>query len=88
MRDRDEKQSLIERQLKKRQTLPRQVQSMNQDHKLQVLPLKQDVAAYIEMGEPSKRTLQEEFGQVQRDKGIDRIPEREILKNCISQDFT
>ncbi len=76
IRDRDEKQRLIERQLKERQTLQRQVQPMIQEHKLQVLQLKQDVAGYIEMGGPSQNTLQEEFGLVQTDRDIDFTPER------------
>lgn len=75
MRDRDEKQHLIERQLKERQNLQQQVQPMIQEHKLQVLQLKQDVAGYIEMGGPSQKTLQEKFDQVKPERDIDQGPE-------------
>ncbi len=75
IRDRDEKQRLIERQLKERQTLQRQAHPMIQEHKLQVLQLKQDVAGYIEMGGPSQKTLQEEFGHVRKDRDRDHTPE-------------
>lgn len=75
MRDRDEKQCLIERQLKERQTLQRRVQPIIQEHKLQVLQLKQDVAGYIEMGRPSQKTLQKEFDQVKPERDIDQGPE-------------
>jgi putative protein kinase ArgK-like GTPase of G3E family len=74
MRDRYEKRRLIDRQLKERQNLQRQVQPMIQEHKLQVLQLKQDVAGYIEMGGPSQKTRQEEFGQVQKNRDIDFTP--------------
>ncbi len=75
IRDRDAKQGLIDRQLKERQALQRQVQPMIQEHQLQVRQLKQDIAGYIEMGVSSQKTLQEEFGRIHHDKDFDYTPE-------------
>lgn len=75
IRDRDQKQNLIERQLTQRQKLQEQIQPILQDHKLKMHSLKQDIARYMELGETPPKTLQEEFGQVQPERDIDQTPE-------------
>ena len=75
IRDRDQKQNLIERQLTQRQKLQEQVRPIIQEHKLKMLSLKQDIAKYMELGRTPPKTLQEEFGQVQPERDIDQTPE-------------
>ena len=75
IRDRDEKQRLIERQLKERQRLQDQVKPILQERQQQILTFKQDVARYMELGEPAKKNLQEEFSQSQKDRDSDYSPE-------------
>jgi len=75
IRDRDEKQRLIQRQLKERQRLQDHVKPTLQEHKQQILTLKQNVARYMELGGPKEKDLQEEFGHVQKDRDMEHSPE-------------
>lgn len=75
IRDRDEKQHLIERQLRERQRLQEHVKPLLQEHKQEIVTLKQDVARYMELGGSREKDLQEEFGQVQKDRDMDPSPE-------------
>ena len=76
IRDRDEKQRLIDRQLQERQTLQRQINPVVQEHKERMMGLKQDVSRYMELGEKLPQTsLQEEFSQKQKDLDQDYTPE-------------
>ena len=66
VRDRDEKQTLINRQLKERQNLQGQIRHTTQEHKLEISSLRQDISRYIEMGErvstqEKSRDLKREF---------------------------
>ena len=75
IRDRDQKQHLIERQLKQRQKLQAEVRPILEEHKLKMLELKQDIARYMELGTAPPKTLQEEFSRNQKDRDIDYTPE-------------
>ena len=75
IRDRDEKHNLIDRQLKERQKIQKQISPILQEHQRQILELKQVIGRYMEMSGPSQKTLQEEFGQVQPERDIDQTPE-------------
>lgn len=75
IRDRDETQSLVERQLVHRQKLQDQIQPILADHKHRVQDLRQEVARYIEMGETPPYTPQEGLAQRQKDRDIDYTPE-------------
>lgn len=57
-RDRDERQSLITRQLKERQNLQRHLEELKEIHKLQVQELREDISHYIENGSnlPARNT--------------------------------
>ena len=77
IRDRDEKQTLLDRQLKERQKLQMQIRPVLQEHQREILELKQDIGRYIEMGGPSQKNLQEEFDHEQKDRDIDHTPEME-----------
>jgi hypothetical protein len=50
LRDRDELQSLIERQLAQRQNLQEEIRPVLEKHKQKLQDLKQDIARYVEMG--------------------------------------
>ncbi len=50
IRDRDEKQNLIEQQLSERQNLQEELQALQQHHNQEILELKQDIAHYMEKG--------------------------------------
>jgi MobA/VirD2-like, nuclease domain len=75
VRDRDEKQNLINHQLKERQKLQGQIKPILQEHQKQILRIKQDIGKYLEMGEPSQKALQEDFGYVRQSKDIEYTPE-------------
>ena len=75
IRDRDQKQQLVDRQLKERQKLQEQVRPIIEANKLKKLELKQDLARYMELGGTPPITLQEEFSQGQKDRDIDYTPE-------------
>ena len=75
IRDRDQKQNLIEHQLVQRQKLQDQVRPIIEEHKLKMLGLKQDIARYLELGGSPPKTLQEEFSNRQKDRDIDYTPE-------------
>jgi len=66
VRDREEKQVLINRQLKERQNLQGQIRHITQEHKLEISSLRQDISRYIEIGgrvslEEKSRDLKREF---------------------------
>ncbi len=67
-RDRDEKQTLIDRQLKEHQNLQKEIRHSLQEHKLEILNLRQDIGRYMEMGEESQKIIQEKLDQAQRQK--------------------
>ena len=75
IRDRDQKQQFVDRQLKKRQKLQEQVRPIIEEYKLKKRELKQDIARYIELGGTPTKTLQEEFSRKQKDQDIDYTPE-------------
>ena len=75
LRDRDQKQNLIERQLAQRQKLQDQIQPVIEEHKQKMLGLKQDIAKYMELGGSPPKTLQEKFTRGQKDRDIDYTPE-------------
>ena len=71
IRDRDETQSLIERQLILRQKLQEQIKPVLSDYKQRVQDLRQEISTYMEMGEPPPNTLQDGLAQRQKDRDID-----------------
>ena len=73
IRDRNETQSLVERQLFHRQKLQEQIQPILSDHKQRVQDLRQEIAGYMEMGGTPPNT--EGMAQRQKDRDIDYIPE-------------
>ena len=75
VRDRQEKQNLIERQLEERQKLQRQISPILQQHQDQLLAIKQDIGKYLEMGGLSPKGLHEEFGYVHPERDVDYTPE-------------
>lgn len=75
IRDRDQKQQLIDRQLTKRQKLQEQVRPLIEAYKLKKLKLKQDIARYMELNGTPPKNLQEEFSRDQKDRDIDYTPE-------------
>jgi len=75
IRDRDEKQRLIESQLKERQNLQRQIKPILQEYQNRTLRLKQDIAKYMEMGSPPEKTLHREFEHAHLKKDIEYTPE-------------
>jgi len=75
LRDRNQKQQLIERQLTQRQKLQEQVRPIIKEHKLKMLGLKQDIARYMKLGGTPPKTLQEEFYRNQKDRDFDYTPE-------------
>ncbi len=50
IRDRYEKQTLIDRQLQERQSLQEEIQTLQHQHTQEMLELKQDIAHYMEIG--------------------------------------
>ncbi len=64
IRDREEKQALIDRQLTDRQNLQDQVRPIHRKHQNLIVQLKKDVAKYMKMGELDKKTLQEKLNQM------------------------
>ena len=75
IRDRDEKQSLIEHQLVHRQKLQDQIQPILADHKQMVQDLRQEITRYMEMGGAPPKTPQKASGQGHRNRNIDYLPE-------------
>ena len=65
IRDRDQKQHLIERQLTQRQKLLAQTKLVLQEDKKWILALKQDIAKYMKMSGTPPKTLKKEFEQVE-----------------------
>ena len=74
IRDREEKQSLIDRQLTDRQNLQDQIRPIQRKHQELIVQLKKDVAEYMTKGDPGQKALwdkltqmdQEERGQTKR----------------------
>jgi hypothetical protein len=75
IRDRDEKQTLIEHQLIHRQKLQDQIQPILADHKHRVQDLRQEVARYIEMGGTPPNTPCDGWTHRPNISDIDHIPE-------------
>lgn len=67
-RDRNEKQAIVDRQLKERQNLQKEIRHSLQGHKLEIITLRQDIGRYLEMGVGSQKILQEKLDQAQRQK--------------------
>ncbi len=59
LRDRDEKQTLITRQLSERQKLQQDFNTLKQEHLDQLLTLKQDIARYKDMGTESQEKIKD-----------------------------
>lgn len=75
MRDRNETQQLIERQLATRQKLQEQIQPVIENHKENVQNLRKEIAKYIEMGGTPPKAPQETVTQRQKHRDIDYTPE-------------
>ncbi|HNP84191.1 MAG TPA: relaxase/mobilization nuclease domain-containing protein [Nitrospira sp.] len=75
MRDREETQQLIDRQLATRRKLQEQIQPVLEGHKQSVQGLRQDIARYMEMGETPAKAPQEAPTSHQKHRGIDYTPE-------------
>ncbi|MCA9470886.1 MAG: hypothetical protein MRJ96_00085 [Nitrospirales bacterium] len=72
IRDKDEKQALIDRQLRQRQDLQDQVQPILRKHQNIIVQLKKDVAKYMEMGVLDHEALQENESQLDKKKEPNR----------------
>ena len=68
IRDREEKQALIDHQLMDRQNLQDQVLPIHRKHQNLIVQLKKDVAKYMKMGELDKKTLQEKLNQMAKEE--------------------
>jgi len=66
VRDRDEKQAFIDRQLKERQVLQKEIQHIRNDRKLEILNLRQDIARYMEMSGKSQKIIHEKLDQMEK----------------------
>lgn len=75
LRDRDEKQSLIERQLAQRQKLQEEIRPVLADHKQKLQDLRQDIARYVEMGGEPPHSPQEPSGPRRQERDFDYTPE-------------
>jgi hypothetical protein len=75
IRDRDETQSLVERQFVNRQKLQDQIQPILSDYKLRVQDLRQEIGKYMEMGGTPPHMPHEGLAQRQKDRDIDYPPE-------------
>ena len=83
IRDRDEKQALIDRQLTQRQDLQDTVKPIFRRHKKLIILLKKDVGKYFKMGHLNQNTLKEkllrmdlkEYRQASRDQKQNHGPE-------------
>jgi relaxase-like protein len=67
LRDREEKQALIDRQLTDRQNLQDQVRPIKRKHNKLIVQLKMDVAEYMAMGDPEQKALQDKLNQVDQE---------------------
>lgn len=75
LRDRDEKQSLIERQLAQRQKLQEEIRPVLAEHKQKLQDLRQDIARYVEMGAEPPQSPQEPSNPRRQERDIDYTPE-------------
>ncbi len=84
VRDRDEKQALVSRQLKERQNLQTQISHTTQEHKLEISNLRQDISRYIEIGVQSQQILREEYNKSNspKDRSQGYEPERQPKIYC------
>ncbi len=78
IRDRGEKQDLIDRQLTQQQDLQDQVRPILRKHQKLIVGLKQDVAGYMEMGSSDLKVLQKKIKQVNQEgeEQVDRSQSR------------
>ena len=76
IRDRNEKQALIDRQLTQLQNLQDQMRPIQRQHKKLIIQLKKDIAQYMGMGDPGKKVLREKLNK------MDRKEQRQIYRNC------
>jgi hypothetical protein len=77
VRDRDEKQALIDRQLKERQVLQKEIQHIRNDRNLEILNLRQDIARYIEMSGKSQKSIHEKLDQVEKQQKRTRAKDKD-----------
>jgi hypothetical protein len=75
LRDRDEKQSLIERQLAQRQKLQEEIRPVLAEHKQKLQDLRQDIARYVEMGAEPPGSPQEPSKPRRQERDFDYTPE-------------
>ncbi len=75
IRDRDERQAMVQHQLAERQKLQKEIRPIVQEHRLQLLGLKQDIARNIELGGESPTSPQEDASQRRNDRDFDYTPE-------------
>lgn len=68
LRDREQKQALIDHHLAQRQKLQTQIRPILQEHKEKILGLRQDIARYMEMGNSGKKALDEKPNQMDREE--------------------
>ena len=66
VRERDEKQALIDRQLKERQVLQKEIRHIRNDRKLEIQNLRQDIARYMEMAGQSQKDIHEKLNHVEK----------------------
>ncbi len=70
IRDREEKQALIDRQLTDRQNLQDQVRPIHRKHQNLIVQLKKDVAEYMTIGDPEQKALRDKLTQMdQKERG-------------------
>jgi len=81
MRERDEKHSLIDRQLRIRQKLQAEIYSCRQNYQDRMCELKRDIARYMEMDEQAQNALQQQAQKLNQNQNQptfddqDRSPE-------------
>ena len=68
IRDKDEKQAMIDRHLTERQDLQDQVKHIIRKHRKLEIQLKQDIANYIEMGDPGQKDLQDKLSLIDQEE--------------------
>ncbi|GJL64920.1 MAG: hypothetical protein NPIRA04_35740 [Nitrospirales bacterium] len=64
VRDREDKQAMIDRQLTQRQNLQEQVKPILRNHQKLIIQLKKDVAQYMEMRDPAQKDLQRKLNHI------------------------
>lgn len=75
LRDHDEEQSLITRQLSERQKLQLELTTLKQEHGVQQLQLKQDIARYKKIGADSQEKIKDQLPERKNKNDPDYGPE-------------